>query len=462
MDSLAVSVSGNVKVLFDNVITEKNSKSFDDAVKPIVDSKVWNFDTSDGVVLSGGALHTKLSGDGVIELNGKKGNPSMSVPVNNRATLYTVAVFEAQINLSSVSSEGVTQYVNILTKDKETLVSFGLVKKGAHIGLCQVGPDGVVETPIYNYSSDKIKLSFEIFAEKRMIHIYNHGVAVAKTSIFKGEEFIGDPYGSVVIASGEAASTAHIDDVKFETLYKLYANVNVNSKGNQESSTKEPITFEHSSSGNLPTPIGGGLAGSNSQFRVDRVERDGEYTNALAFYSAPGSNDFMTVSTSDSLFGYSAVVFEADIFLDLKTTDDTTCYQMYFSRRDSNDRVYMFQLAKSGDSFTLADKSDYNNNGETKSNILKSGIKGGEWIKLKVEYFRGDKNSVRFRISLNGEVVSVSDNFFGSQNSAATPNTEVECFYFYTLNKCDGTLYLDNVALYGTNGSCSDEPFYSN
>ena len=50
-----------------------------------------------------------------------------------------------------------------------------------------------------------------------------------------------------------------------------------------------------------------------------------------------------------------------------------------------------------------------------------------------------------------------SDNFFGSQNAAAAPNFAVECFYFYTLNKCDGTPYLDNVSLYGNNGSCNDE-----
>jgi hypothetical protein len=191
--------------------------------------------------------------------------------------------------------------------------------------------------------------------------------------------------------------------------------------------------------------------------RVDRVKKGEGYTNALAFRTVVGANDFLTFTSSEDLSTSSAVVFEADIFLDINTTDDTTCYQMYFSKRDSVDRAYMLQLAKSGDSFTLVDKSDFNNDGATRTRVLKSGIKGGEWIRLKVEYFRGERSNVRFRISLNGETVAVSDNFFGSQNAAAAPNFAVECFYFYTLNKCDGTLYLDNVSLYGNNGSCNDE-----
>ena len=230
----------------------------------------------------------------------------------------------------------------------------------------------------------------------------------------------------------------------------------MNSKENAEDSTKSPITFEHSNSGNLPSAVGGGLVGNGSQLRVDRVEKGDEYTNALAFRTVTGANDFLTFTSSEDLSTYSAVVFEADIFLDINTQEDTTCYQMYFSRRDSKDRVYMLQLARSGDSFTLVDKSDLNNDAATRSRVLKSGIKGGEWIRLKLEFFRGDRSTVRFRISLDGETVAVSDNFFGSQNSAAAPSSAVECFYFYTLNKCDGTLYLDNVSLYGNNGSCND------
>lgn len=457
MDALKISIEGNLGLSLDNAVCERIKKSFDDATKPIVDSKVYDFERADSdVSLSGNAKYSEISSDTVVEIGSSKTGGSVSIPVNNRATLYNVALLEFEISIRNASANGTTHTLNLLDKSGDVILTLAFVRNGTKLELYEYAKDGILPTPLYTYpSSDKVKVTLKMFAENKMLYLYNNGTAVAKTSIFVGEEHLSEPYGEALIKSDAVSSVANIDDVKFETLYEIYENVTVNSKGNGESSLKDPITFEYSNSGNLPTPVGNGI-GASSALRVERVEREEEYSNALVFYTAPGTNDFINFTASESLDGYTAVAFETDIMIENFTEGRETCYQIYFSKRNSNDRSYFIQLVKEGDTFTIMDKSDTNNNSQTKSNILKTGIAQGEWFNLRVEYYRGDRDEVRFVIKINGEVVSVSDNFFGSSSVTASPASSVECFYFYTLNKCDGNLYFDNVTMYGFNGECSE------
>lgn len=457
MDAFSVIVESSASIIIDNVITEKTDKSFGDAVKPIVDPKVWDFETEEEEVKLSGAKtkYTVVSGDTMIELDSSKSAGSLSVPVNNRATLYTAANFDAEISITSASADGMTHLIEINAPNGKTLVSFALVRKGTRIELYEVWNGETLSAPLYTYSTLKnIKLSLKIFADNKIIYVYNNGTAVAKSSIFAADDILLNGYGNAVIKSGDTASVALIDDVGFETLYELYSSVTVNSKGNTENSLKSPLTFESSNTGNIPGPVGVGLAGVNSDLRVERVERDGENTNVLSFYTVAGSNDFVNFTSPESLNGYSAVAFEADVLLDISTEKDTTLYQIYFSSKDSKDKVYFLQFAKAGDSFYIVDKSDQNNNDRTVANTLKTGLKGGEWFKFRVEYYRSAEGEVRFVVSINGEVCSVSDNYFGSSSQGSSPAETVECFYFYTLSACEGTIVFDNVTLYGFNGSC--------
>ena len=459
MDGFTLTVSGAVQISVDNLIAEKNNKSFADAMKPTVESKLWDFESADGAVLleGSGTRYTGVSGNGAVEISSLREEGSVTIPVTHRATLYTVAILEAELSIKSASNNGCTHTVEINGEDGRVMFALALVKNGSKIELREVGKDGVMTTPLYTFSSlSGIKLSLKMFAENKTVYIYNNGSAVAKSGIFAGDD-LSQPYASVTVRSGAVGSTAYLDNVRFETLYELYENVNVSKKANEETSTASPITFEYSSSGNIPAPVGQGISGVGSGLRVERTEKDGGYSNVLAFETVAGANDFINITSPENLGSYSAVAFEADILLDISTEQNTTCYQIYFSSKDSKNRVYLLQIAKDGNGFTLYDKSDMDNNSSTKSNVLKTGIKGGEWFRLKVEYYRGDRDGVRFVVSINGEVISVSDNFFGSASSTATPASAVECFYFYTLNKCEGTLLLDNVALYGFMGVCSED-----
>jgi len=443
--------SGANLVSLDNITFEKVNRSFTDAVLPTIPSKVYDFESTHSELKTVGT-GVKYSG-GALEMNSERASVSLDVPINKRAPIYTSILFEATLSYSSLKNDGTLSLISFKDKDGNAVASLALRKNGSKVELCEVGADGPLPLALLSYGiSEKIKLTLELFPKEKMTHIYENGAVVAKTSIFVGIDNLDAEIITASVQSGEESSVLRLDDLKFERLYSIYSNKSVTTKGNEEKTLSEPMTFEYSNSGNLPSVVTWGLAGSASAIRVERFEdKDGKQTNALSFYTAPGSNDMLVYTASESLDSYKCVAFEADIMLDIRTEGQTTCYQMYFSSKDSRDKVYFLQLYKDGESFSLIDKSDTNNNSETKTDTLKTGIPHREWFKLRIEYYRGDANTVSFKIYLDGELCCESDNFFGSQVSSVSPASRVECFYFYSLNKCDGTIYMDNVRLYGFN-----------
>ena len=116
----------------------------------------------------------------------------------------------------------------------------------------------------------------------------------------------------------------------------------------------------------------------------------------------------------------------------------------------------MIQFVREGEKFKITDNSNTTNVDGISHDLTDYVINNGEWFNLRIEYYRGDGNSVRFKVYLNGECVAISDNFYGSEKSGAAVNSRVESIYFYSLMSTTGTLYFDNVSLGGFNGSCKD------
>ncbi len=456
MDSFTVNLTGgSFELTLDNLIVEKINKSFMDAVAPDKESKIYTFDTVDPEVLLGGSGTKYLSG-GIVEMNSASAKGSLSIPVNNRATIYTVAVFDAKIKFSSAKT-GVTHLINFSDTNNNVMLALALVKSGSKILLCEVAKDGVLENAIYSFAAtDTVDFSLEIYPDQRMVHVKRNGSIVAKTSIFVGEEYTDNRFGSVTVESADASSVITLDELKFETLYAIYSGVKLPEQENLDNDLSKPMTFEHSNSGNIPSSVGYGLAGTTSAVRVERVPlNDGSYSNVLAYYTSPGSNDFLNYTATESLDSFTAVAFEADMMLDL--TSGASCYQIYFSSKDSKNRVYMIQFVKNGDTYKITDNSNVNNSDGIAHSLTDYVINNGEWFKLRIEYYRGAADTVRFKVYLNGECVGISDNFYGSEKPDATLYSKVECCYFYSLGAVDGTLYYDNVTFFGFMGSCDED-----
>ena len=145
--------------------------------------------------------------------------------------------------------------------------------------------------------------------------------------------------------------------------------------------------------------------------------------------------------------GYKSVVFEADLMFDM--TSQTTNYQMMFENM-AGSRAYMFNIELSSSGIDIYDSSSTSGtNSDRHTNLVKSGAaKNGEWFNLRVEYYVGGRDELRIHTYINGELVFVSDNFYGFyKDQDPNPTNAIDRVRLYSLNAADGKLYVDNYSL---------------
>jgi hypothetical protein len=188
----------------------------------------------------------------------------------------------------------------------------------------------------------------------------------------------------------------------------------------------------------------------------------GASSKVAVFVTGQENNDSIGISAEEDLSVYSAVVFEVDFMI--KSNQTGPIYQLFFSRAGNakEDLAYaIFINRESNGTLTLLDHSQ-SSTSISKSNTLATGINAKVWNTLRVEYYKGDHESVRMKIFVNGTLVFVSDNYFGYDKTVPdthpAPQTEIKRVYFYSFLATEGEMYVDNMSLYGTNDVCTDSP----
>ena len=457
VDSFTVSCEAGASVSIDDLVCEMKVMSYEDAVAPKVPTRVHEFDRADeDVKLSGSATLSTYGGDGVARIDSSKGVGSITVKANLRSAVVNEAILSLSLEFLSSSGNGETHTIDVVNSEGEAILRFALAYNDGAIELYEVGKSGKMKTPIYIFrEKSNITLGFEVFAAERTVYILDDGKRVGKSGVFIGEELREDGIFAASVTSAGVASTLLADSFRFETLYGIFEDVAVNSGVNSSEDISEGLNFESSSSGNIPSSVKNAILGQDSALGVYNLYNgvtDG-YSNVLGFTTVAGINDRVSfVKTSDD--GYSATAFEADIMLELNSSGYS--YQIFFTDQSFTSHAYLIQLEYRNGAVTITDNSSSNNSvGVNKP--LYSGILGGEWFKLRVEYYwAADSQDMRIRVFINGTAVCVSDNYYGKENPTSAPKRSFDTVSFYALSACDGTIYLDNLSFLDFNGSCSD------
>ena len=462
MDNFSITTLADAEfeLAVDNLKVERNTYLFADAVAPNTPSAPHTFDAADSTIKTTGAV--SVSG-GELVLNAQNNSASATVSVHTRANLQNMVRFAASIRISN-AKKGETH--RILFKDSNGAVVFALalVNDGTNINLCQVSEGGTVEEPIYSYSA-KNTISFEllIYQDNKMVHILENGIVKSKTSVFYTPENRNLKIATATITSSAAASLAAIDDLLLEEYYGAYKNATISAKTQPNESIKTGFHFELSNSGKIPTTnLEIKLSSPAAAVRVERIintlmtenNKNGEWSNVLAFDTGKGANDSLIVSTPESVGAFSSVAFEADLMVEKE--GGGAMYQIYFADKSRNNKVYMISLdVNDKGKISLSDMSS-NSWKDSISNSIPCDLSVGELFNLRVELYKGTRDTVRFKVYINGAVVMVSDNFYHSQVETATPNSLVETVQIMSLSDAEGTLYLDNISFTCSNATCND------
>ena len=155
---------------------------------------------------------------------------------------------------------------------------------------------------------------------------------------------------------------------------------------------------------------------------------------------------------------YNAAVFSTDLYLDYCDKVPST---LIFSMGNHKKTAFMLMINRLSDG-KIRFRAISNSSGGT-SEYYTSYAEEKEWFNLKVEYYKGDKDTVRIKVYINGELLFVTKNFYGPKTTdpEETEYTFVNQFTGATLatyGDYQGVVYFDNVSYIQTNLTCKDDP----
>ena len=155
---------------------------------------------------------------------------------------------------------------------------------------------------------------------------------------------------------------------------------------------------------------------------------------------------------------YNAAVFSTDLYLDYCDKVPST---LIFSMGNHKKTAFMLMINRLSDG-KIRFRAISNSSGGT-SEYYTSYAEEKEWFNLKLEYYKGDKDTVRIKVYINGELLFVTKNFYGPKTTdpEETEYTFVNQFTGATLatyGDYQGVVYFDNVSYIQTNLTCKDDP----
>lgn len=210
----------------------------------------------------------------------------------------------------------------------------------------------------------------------------------------------------------------------------------------------------------LPTGIG---APSNGKYEIVNDPRENEEGKVLKFTGTSGMGDYVTVPSDSPGVNATCYVFEGEFCVaDMSNAgDDFMRIEIGDGGDTSNAYRIVFVPDKVNRRINFWDSSS-SNKGKSVRNDLGISAAEGEWFSFKIEYYVGTHDTVRIKVYFNGELVSISDNYYDNNGNKlsgeGTPNKKFTYCQLFTLRAYTPTVYLDDLHAYKTNDIYEHEP----
>ncbi len=454
-------------VKIDNIVSERSDKSYLDAVKPEFDSNIRDFEENDSsVTLGQNASIAQHGGSNMAKLDSTSADSGIKIALQKRSNIISAIDVAFDLVYSGAADNGTSHKITVTDEDGNVIFGIVLVRNGDKAELYEMSRDGEPRMRVSSFNADlATSIGFELYLEEGAAYIYTGGSCVSLTTSLPYPDRLEYEAAYLNIESADAGSVLYVDNIKAETLYLVFEDKVINNLQNSETDTT--LTFEKSNTSSLPSRLHYSLIGSTSSIGIETVVNDvmKQYSNAVIMTTKTGANDKIGIKPLDNedLSSYSCVTFETDIYMDL-TAGNAEKYWLYFSKNAENPSDVLYQLCievRSGN-FNFFDRSSPDS--KYIKRTFPTNVSASGWHRLKIEYFAGDSETARIRLSLDGEVVFVSDNYSGPTSESSRPGsyakTGVRRVYFYSFGATEGDLYLDNMSLTGSDAVCTDPVTY--
>ena len=246
--------------------------------------------------------------------------------------------------------------------------------------------------------------------------------------------------------------TAKMDDITF---YR--AALTPPEKKEPEAEEKLPEVYDFES-GELPSSMT--LLTDNTSCVVEEDTDRGKYLNFTTAANTWGTGFYVPVLSDED--GANCIAFEADMSLNVLSgaglrfqfMNEGGGYNMWFEIQKNGSNLYFLLYTKSSSNcYASSDAIAVNGN--------------DNWFNLRVEYYEGDRDSVRTKVYVNEILVFVSDMFMSSGNcgcsshgpsvTPATVSNTAKIRIRNDYSAYSGTLYIDNIKFERIVKECEDD-----
>ena len=290
-------------------------------------------------------------------------------------------------------------------------------------------------------SEEAFSLRLELYYDVSETLVYLNGSLALRTSALYTDSSLPSATEHSFFKSHQTSGVV-VDDLRSESLLIPYIKPSADLKNEEDDSSE--ISFDYTSIGNLPAKVATTL-GKGSYVELPEVmnNRTGETSKALMLHTASGNNDVLRMYTTEKMSNSTCIAFEADIMID--TAVSGIVYQLCMDSEYT--RAYMINVKASGGVISMYDAA--NKGGAlaaVHTNLSDNVAKVGEWFNLRIEFYKGNADTVRFKIFVNGEHIATSSNYYRSSDSDAPINSITGC-YFYTMLASNADIYIENVSI---------------
>ncbi len=434
-------------VFIDNLVSERSVTDFGETTKPESDRVTYEFNNSDGMILSGISPE-----NGVLSFESVRKQAYVNIPVNVRFTAQNMAIIGMDISTSEAASG--TLILSFKDKAGNIISAFALVQNGKNVDIHEYTEHGIYPAKLYTVSTSSFNLSVEYSERRESFNLLIGGEYVAASSVSYTPNVASYGFESFEIGNLDGAAGFTVDNLYAEKVCGVFGAHNVylaNTDG------KEPVyTYETSSFASLPENIEVYLVSPNASLLFNVHKVGDAVSKVLEFTSNKGadSSDTIVFAKINPAADSNAVFFETDMML--KSFGDRIQAQLSFRGRELG-TAYRFNIYTK----TVGDKVQFY--GENNEALGELEINENTWFKLRLEYANTEYdynydgvNDIVYRCFVNGELVYEGHTPFNAEK--IVPSDDIYQMGIYISKNMEGTVCLDNTC-FGQFKMEYDEPY---
>ena len=209
----------------------------------------------------------------------------------------------------------------------------------------------------------------------------------------------------------------------------------------KEKPEAKPLDFEDDTIGEKPSGFAS-ISVKSSGGSATVVEAGG--SQAVQIVSKAGTGDSIELDCMDVNKESKGFVFSGKF--SVKSVTGTGTKQGAFLRLEffGEHHIYRIVFNKTEAGIEVHDASS-NNTGSVAKTTHIATLAYDEWLDLKIEYTKGDKNTISFKIYVNGTLLTESRNDFDENASLENPYTDFETVRFFNWVNADCVWYVDDL-----------------